>query len=245
MSKLFQNGALAVSGMALYGLSVYSSYQLYKIYKAPTPAPNCYEPKHQQPRQGVYDALAPQYDDKIRWDEFMLGIGRRRSQLLEHAVGDVLEISAGTGRNLEHYTPSRLTSLTLTDSSSEMLKQAYKTFQTSTSKPAYDRVNPRFIVMSSQHILDDRHGTKIDETTTAYDTVVDTFGLCSHTDPVAALKEMARVCRKGTGRILLLEHGRTRYWDWLNVVLDKFAADHALDWGVLVESGYSWVYQRS
>ena len=31
----------------------------------------------------------------------------------------------------------------------------------------------------------------------SFDTVVDTFGLCSYEDPVAALREMARVCRRG------------------------------------------------
>ena len=37
-----------------------------------------------------------------------------------------------------------------------------------------------------------------------FDTVVDTFGLCSYDDPVAVLKEMQRVC-KPDGKILLLE----------------------------------------
>lgn len=37
---------------------------------------------------------------------------------------------------------------------------------------------------------------------------MDTFGLCSYEDPVKALTEMQRVCKKG-GRILLLEHGRS------------------------------------
>jgi methyltransferase OMS1 len=37
--------------------------------------------------------------------------------------GDVLEISAGTGRNLPHYNYSQLSSLTLTDVSQAMLQQ--------------------------------------------------------------------------------------------------------------------------
>ena len=42
----------------------------------------------------------------------------------------------------------------------------------------------------------------------AFDTVVDTFGLCSYEDPIAALREMRRVCQPG-GQVLLLEHGRS------------------------------------
>lgn len=40
----------------------------------------------------------------------------------------------------------------------------------------------------------------------SFDTVVDTFGLCSYQDPVRVLQEMQRVCKDG-GKILLLEHG--------------------------------------
>ena len=41
-----------------------------------------------------------------------------------HAQGDVLEISAGTGRNLPYYRWDKLTSLTVTDSSRFMLFHA-------------------------------------------------------------------------------------------------------------------------
>ena len=39
----------------------------------------------------------------------------------------------------------------------------------------------------------------------SFDTVVDTFGLCSFDDPVKVLVEMQRVCRKDGGVILLME----------------------------------------
>ena len=41
----------------------------------------------------------------------------------------------------------------------------------------------------------------------SFDTVVDTFGLCSVEDPKRALEEMAAACKPG-GKIILIEHGR-------------------------------------
>ena len=71
----------------------------------------------------------------------------------------------------------------------------------------------------------------------SFDAVVDTFGLCSFEDPVAALREMSRVCRKGRGekdappgKIYLLEHGRSD-WAWLSNILDRHADPHAKRWG--------------
>lgn len=73
----------------------------------------------------------------------------------------------------------------------------------------------------------------------SFDFVVDTFGLCSFEDPVAALREMSRVCRsdaatdgsgRGVGKIYLLEHGRSD-WEWVSNILDAHAEKHAKRWG--------------
>jgi methyltransferase OMS1 len=63
----------------------------------------------------------------------------------------------------------------------------------------------------------------------SFDTVIDTFGLCSVKNPVSALQEMKRVL-KSNGKILLLEHGRSN-WSFLNEALDKTALDHSKTWG--------------
>jgi methyltransferase OMS1 len=63
----------------------------------------------------------------------------------------------------------------------------------------------------------------------SFDTVVDTFGLCSFEDPAAALRQMAAALAPG-GTLLLLEHGRSHY-AFLNGILDRGAAAHATSWG--------------
>ncbi len=62
-----------------------------------------------------------------------------------------------------------------------------------------------------------------------FDTVVDTFGLCSYADPAAALQAMAAALAPG-GVLLLLEHGRSHYAA-VNGVLDRGAHAHAAQWG--------------
>ncbi|KAI9151676.1 Methyltransferase OMS1 [Paramyrothecium foliicola] len=60
---------------------------------------------------------------------------------------------------------------------------------------------------------------------TKYDTVIQTFGLCSVSDPVAVLTNLATVVKPETGRIILLEHGKGWY-GILNGLLDKNAGKH-------------------
>lgn len=60
---------------------------------------------------------------------------------------------------------------------------------------------------------------------TKYDTILQTFGLCSVQDPVSLLSLMASSLQPDTGRILLLEHGRS-VWDFINGLLDRGARAH-------------------
>jgi SAM-dependent methyltransferase len=77
-----------------------------------------------------------------------------------------------------------------------------------------------------------------------FDTVVDTFGLCSFDDPVAAVKEMKRVC-KPSGQLLLLEHGRSTSWDFMNRHLDAKAEDHRRNWGCWWNREIKTILQRA
>ncbi|TPX70583.1 hypothetical protein SpCBS45565_g01670 [Spizellomyces sp. 'palustris'] len=211
---------LLTTGLGVYATTAYASYHAYRIYSAPPPAPGIADPARQEAFPGVFDALAPEYDGKIGWDEWLMRVGSRRKELVERASGSVLEVSTGTGRNLEYYTQNpAIKRLTLTDTSEPMLHKAYNRFRSMTSaKHSFPPTS--FEIMNVQALpLNDRQ----------YDTVIDTFGLCSCSDPVAALREMARCC-KPDGRVLLLEHGRGRY-GFLNDALDKTATEHAVKWG--------------
>lgn len=57
-----------------------------------------------------------------------------------------------------------------------------------------------------------------------FDTVTTAMSTCTFPDPVGALREMARVTRPD-GRMLLLEHGRSRV-DWIARVQDHRADRH-------------------
>ncbi|KAH7349556.1 methyltransferase OMS1 [Plectosphaerella cucumerina] len=63
-----------------------------------------------------------------------------------------------------------------------------------------------------------------------YDTVVQTFGLCSVRDPGMVLRNLASVVQPGTGRIILVEHGRSS-WRAVNKLLDWSAVSHFAKYG--------------
>lgn len=153
------------------------------------------------------------YERFARWYDIIeglpeaLGVRKLRQRLLERAVGNLLEVAVGTGRNLCYYP--RTCRITGVDFSPAMLKVARR-------EAARLGLNVPLLVMDAEALgFPDQ----------SFDTVVSSLAVCTFADPVAALREMARVCRPD-GRILLLEHGRSDR-EWLGRWQDRRADRHA------------------
>lgn len=153
-----------------------------------------------------YGKVAPRYDLLEAIPE-LLGMRRLRGSLLQRAAGKVLEVAAGTGKNLRYY--SRDCRLTAVDLSPAMLEVARK-------RANRLGLHITFLVMDAEALAFPDQ---------SFDTVVSSLSVCTFPDPVAALREMARVCR-ADGRILLLEHGRSDR-EWLGRWQDRRADRHA------------------
>jgi len=175
---------------------------------APRPCPS------ERCRKETFDALATRWDETVRFDEFLTGIGRWRRSLAQRARGDVLEVAIGSGRNFPFYNSGKVRSLTGVDFSRGMLEAA---------DAKRDQLSPipLRLKLASSRQLDFPDGT--------FDTVVDTFGICSFEEPVESLKEMRRVV-KDNGRVLLLEHGASN-WEWVQGFLNSSAQRHAEKFG--------------
>ncbi|KAI8992460.1 hypothetical protein BDB01DRAFT_717285 [Pilobolus umbonatus] len=163
----------------------------------------------------VWETVATKYDEEIKWDEFVMGVGLLRRWLIGKAKGDVLEVSAGTGRNFDYYKPNQIDEITFTDRHESMLGEAKSKFQ-----KYQGRFHHAFFQKAS---VEEKQQKK-------YDTIVDTFGLCSCGDPVEALVQFADQCKSDQSQILLLEHGKSHY-DWLNRLLDNNVDKHVKQWG--------------
>jgi len=152
--------------------------------------------------QRKYEKIAPWYDLAEGLAE-VIGLRRLRARLLRRAFGRVLEVAAGTGENFRYYP--RGCRVTGVDLSHPMLRIARK------KSPSRD-----LLVMDAE---------KLAFPNATFDTVVSTMSTCTFPDPVAALREMHRVCRAG-GRILLLEHGRSSRAS-IGAWQDRHAEGHA------------------
>jgi ubiquinone/menaquinone biosynthesis C-methylase UbiE len=164
--------------------------------------------------------LSDKYNRFARWYDWvegipdLLGLGRMRRELLRKPSGRVLEVAVGTGKNLPYYP--RDCQIIAVDLSREMLNVARKRAATLAINVSFFLADAKALPFSDE----------------SFDTVVSSLSTCTFPDPVAALKEIARVCRT-EGRILLLEHGRSdREWlgRWQDRHADKFAKPLGCHW---------------
>lgn len=207
--------ALAIGGIGLYSISTYIGYHAYRIYQLPPAAQH--DPQQQRNYKHLWDTMGD-YDARIDSDEYWLGITSKRARVIEQAAGSVLEVCSGTSRNIDLYRPDKVDLLIQSDESASMLNDAIAKYQR-----LKDKLNGLEVVFTKMP------ATALEYSDNSFDTVVDTFGLCSCQDPIKMIKEMGRVC-KPDGKILLLEHGRG-FSDWLNDILDRTVEGHAMKWG--------------
>jgi ubiquinone/menaquinone biosynthesis C-methylase UbiE len=160
-----------------------------------------------------YDRFAEWYDVAEGMPD-LLGIRKLRQRVLRQASGRVLEVAVGTGKNLRYYP--RGCRINAVDLSREMLGIAQK-------RAARLQMNVSFLLADAE---------ALPFSDASFDTVVSSLSTCTFPDPVAALREMARVCRTD-GKILLLEHGRSnRAWlgRWQDRHADQFAKPLGCNW---------------
>lgn len=243
---------IVLGSITLMGMSGYMGYLCYLIIQ-PNPEPNSAPAADYSAQEDVsaqYEKIARTFDSIVDSTEWSLGISSLRRKLVSEAKGDVLEVSIGTGRNLDYYDwnfkgfggvgkvdykgyikKGKVRSFTAVDKSGEMLEIAHEKF----SKMFPGILGVRWIIADAGQSgaipgpprnANERSGN-LDR---KYDTVIQTFGLCSVSDPVALLRNLGDCVKEEEGRILLLEHGRGR-WEWLNDLLDKSAEKHAKQFG--------------
>ncbi len=139
--------------------------------------------------------------------------GDARAWVCAQAVGDVLEVAIGTGRNLARYPEG--VHLTGVDVSPAMLDIA--------RRRAHELSRPVELVSGDAQALGWPDAS--------FDTVVCTLSLCAIPDVHRAVAEMKRVLRSG-GRLLLVDHVAGSRWDvravqrLLEVITVRLGGEH-------------------
>jgi ubiquinone/menaquinone biosynthesis C-methylase UbiE len=118
------------------------------------------------------------------------GLSDMRRELLAQATGDVVELGAGTGLNLEHY-PAEVSRLVLTEPDPEMAKKLRQRVQRESR---------------SAEVVE-APGEQLPFPDDSFDTAIATLILCTAPEPGRVLGEVNRVLKPG-GSFLFLEHVR-------------------------------------
>ena len=170
-------------------------------------------------RMEIFSEIAAVYDRILNFVEWFLRMGRHRGRLLAQAKGRVLEVACGTGRNLKYYQTGE-----------ENENGISEVFFVDKCPAMIDQMRAKQILKKDafkQCIVSDVTDLLFADDT--FDTVVDTFGLCSFEHPEQAIDEMVRVAKPGA-HILLLEHGISS-WAVVRRWQDKKLAQHVHGWG--------------
>ena len=122
------------------------------------------------------------------------GLGEMRRELLASASGRVLELGAGTGHNLEHYTDAVI-ELVMTEPDPHMARRLRERLAKDPGAAGAASV-----------VEAPAEGLPFDDGT--FDVVVATLVLCTVEDQASALAEARRVLVEG-GRLLYIEHVRS------------------------------------
>jgi ubiquinone/menaquinone biosynthesis C-methylase UbiE len=136
-------------------------------------------------------AMAVLYDPFV-WLGERAGMRHRRRTLVAQAHGLVVEIGAGTGLNVAHYSDA-VDELVLTEPEPGMRRKLAR------------RLDRHARVAR----ISDAPAERLPLADASVDTVVSTLVLCTVDDPEAALREIARVLRPD-GQLLFIEHVRAR-----------------------------------
>jgi ubiquinone/menaquinone biosynthesis C-methylase UbiE len=128
------------------------------------------------------------------YDRFMESMERAcghawRGALLTDLRGDVLEIGAGTGRNLDHYVD--VSRLVLTEPDPHMRRRLAEAARGARTASAIE-----IVPWDAERLACDA---------ASFDTVVCTLVLCSVREPARSLAEIRRVLRPN-GKLVFLEH---------------------------------------
>jgi ubiquinone/menaquinone biosynthesis C-methylase UbiE len=137
----------------------------------------------------LYDLLAERSERS--------GMAERRRSLVAELEGDVLEVGAGTGRNLPHY--ERASRVVAVEPDASMARELERRRRAAGVPVGLVRASAEALPFPDE----------------SFDAAVVTFVLCSVPDPERALTEIRRVLRRG-GPLVLLEHvrgdGRLARW---------------------------------
>lgn len=144
-----------------------------------------------------------EYADRLHRFEFAdrLLTGRYRRERFGDVDGRVLDVACGTGTNVR-YLPESAEYVGI-DISPEMLANAEE----------------RLASLGRDGTLQQMDAQDLAFADDSFDAVISSLSTCTFPDPVAALREMERVC-KPNGTIRLVEHGRSdaapiaRYQEW-------------------------------